>query len=212
MRKEPKMGGKCVVITGGDFSPVPRPAPGDFVIACDLGYEYALRCGLRPDLLIGDFDSYTGALPADIPIERFRAEKDDTDTMIAVRYAIEHGFEEIELRCALGGRLDHTLANLQSMVFAAEHGLTATAGDQTTCIRTMTPGELVLSKREGWSLSVFAAKDLCTGVCIRGAKYPLDNADVTSSFPIGVSNAWKDGEAHISLGSGVLLIVMSRYS
>ena len=113
----------CMIISGGDFSPIPQPGPDTFVIACDRGYAYAERCGIRPDLLVSDFDSYSGSIDPSIPVHRFRAEKDDTDTMIAIRTAIEQGFTSAELYCALGGRLDHTLANLQSMVFAEKHGL-----------------------------------------------------------------------------------------
>ena len=201
---------KCVIITGGDFSPIVPPAESDFVIACDRGYEYAVRCDITPQLLVGDFDSYSGALPSGIPVERFRAEKDDTDTMIAVRYAVEHGFSELELCCALGGRLDHMLANLQAAVFAAGHGLTACLSDEKTSIRTMIPGKLSIPRRNGYSLSLFSATDFCEGVTIKGAKYPLCGARLTNSFPIGVSNEWRDECVELELDSGILLIVMSK--
>lgn len=204
------MPSRCFIISGGEFCPIEGLAPGDFVIACDRGYEYARRCGVTPDLVVGDFDSYSGSLAGDIPVDRYISEKDDTDTMIAVRYAVEHRFREIVLCCALGARLDHTLANIQSAVFAASHGLDAVLYDRNTVIRTMNPGLLRIPRREGWSLSLFAATDECTGVFIRGAKYPLSNARVTNAFPIGVSNEWRAEEAEIELGSGMLLIVMSR--
>ena len=111
----------CLIITGGDFSPFTVPE-GAFVIACDRGYAYARRCGVRPHLVVGDFDSYSGELDPEIPLQKLPTEKDDTDTMSALRYALSRGFAEITLVCALGGRLDHTLANLQAAVFAAKAG------------------------------------------------------------------------------------------
>ena len=119
------MAGTCVIISGGEFSPITGLRPEDFVIACDKGYTYAKRCGIVPNLVVSDFDSYAGQIDNGIPVERFPSEKDDTDTMIAVRYAVEHGFEEVRLFCALGGRLDHTLANLQALLYAQSHGLRA---------------------------------------------------------------------------------------
>lgn len=202
---------RCMIISGGDFSPIPRPDPDTFVIACDRGYAYAERCGIRPDLLVSDFDSYAGSIDPGVPIHRFRAEKDDTDTMIAIRTAIERGFTRAELYCALGGRLDHTLANLQSLVFAEKHGLSMRIHGADTEIFSLRNGSLRLPRREGWSLSVFAMEDRCRGVSIRGAKYELERAELSSAFPLGVSNEWAAEEALISVEDGILLIVLSRF-
>ena len=84
----------CLIITGGDFSPFTVPE-GAFVIACDRGYAYARRCGVRPDLVVGDFDSYGGEVDAGIPVRKLPVEKDDTDTVSALRCALSRGFEEI---------------------------------------------------------------------------------------------------------------------
>lgn len=201
---------RCVVISGGDFSPVSGISPDDFVIACDRGYVYCERLGLRPDLIISDFDSYTGPVDSEIPLNRFVSEKDDTDTMLAVRYAVEHGFHELLLCCALGGRLDHLIANLQSLVYAQKHGLPAVLLSEDTEIRTLAGGALRIPRREDRSLSVFALDGPCQGVCITGAKYPLANAELLPSFPLGVSNTWAGEEAVISVEEGILLIVLSK--
>ena len=201
---------RCVVISGGDFSPVPGISPDDFVIACDRGYVYCERLGLRPDLIISDFDSYSGPVDSEIPLNRFVSEKDDTDTMLAVRYAVEHGFHELLLCCALGGRLDHLIANLQSLVYAQKHGLPAVLLSEDTEIRTLAGGALRIPRREDRSLSVFALDGPCQGVCITGAKYPLANAELLPSFPLGVSNTWAGEEAVISVEEGILLIVLSK--
>ena len=201
---------RCVIISGGDFSPVSGINPDDYIIACDRGYVYCERLGLRPDLIISDFDSYTGPVDSEIPLNRFVSEKDDTDTMLAVRYAVEHGFHELLLCCALGGRLDHLIANLQSLVFAQKHGLPAVLLSEDTEIRTLADGALRIPRREDRSLSVFALDGPCRGVCITGAKYPLANAELLPSFPLGVSNTWAGEEAVISVEEGILLIVLSK--
>ena len=202
---------RCVIVSGGEFSPAEGIRANDFVIACDRGYTYCERLGLRPDLLISDFDSYSGPVAEDVPTDRFASEKDDTDTMLAVRYAIENGFREILLCCALGGRLDHLIANLQSLVFAQKHGLHAKLTDRDTEMLTLRTGTISLPRKDGWSLSVFAADGPCRGVSIRGAKYPLEDAEILPSFPIGVSNQWAADAAEIEVKDGILLIVLSRY-
>ena len=203
------MSNTCLIITGGDFSPFTVPEDA-YVIACDRGYAYARRCGVRPDLVVGDFDSYSGELDPGIPVQKLPVEKDDTDTVSALRYALSRDFAEITLVCALGGRLDHTLANLQAAVFAARQGAALRILGADTEILTLRAGTQRIPRREGWSLSVFAAEDRCRGVSISGAKYELQDAELTNDFPLGVSNEWAGPEAEIGVREGTLLIVLSR--
>ena len=201
---------RCFIVSAGTFSPFPRPEADDFIIACDRGYTYCERLGCKPDLLISDFDSYDGPVDASVPLEEFPSEKDDTDTMLAIRYAIEHGFTEVLLTCALGGRLDHLFANLQSLVFARRHGLAASLISEDTEVFALQDESRSFPRKDGWSLSVFAADGPCRGVSISGAKYPLDKAELLPSFPLGVSNQWAESEAAITVREGILLVILSR--
>lgn len=199
----------CAIISGGRRAPLDGIENADRIIACDKGYQYAEEAGVRPQLLVGDFDSYTGSLPADIPILDLPVEKDDTDTMAAIRYAVQEGYSEIFLYCALGGRLDHLLGNVQSAVFAVERGCRVHIIDTDNLLYFFTDGTLTLPPRAGWSLSLLSLTDRCENVSVTGVKYPLRDATLTNGFPIGVSNEWR-GEAQISVGGGVLLVVMSK--
>ena len=201
---------KCLIVSGGDFAPLPAPDADTLVIACDRGYTYALRCGIKPDLIVSDFDSYDGPVDPAVPLRRLPTEKDDTDTMSAIRAAIDAGCTEGLLCCALGGRLDHTLANLQSLLFAEEHGLLLQLCDPDTEARVLRNGRLLLPRREGFSLSVFALPERCRGVCLRGTKYTVEHGELTNAFPLGVSNEWSAETAEITLEDGALLIVSSR--
>ena len=200
----------CMIISGGTFTPLPQPDENTFVIACDRGYTYARRCGIRPDLLVSDFDSYDGPVDPEIPLQRFPSEKDDTDTMIAIRAALERGFREAVLYCALGGRLDHTLANLQSLAFALSHGLRLRIVSEDTEVLLLQDGTLSLPRREGFALSVFAFSERCRGVSLHGTKYTLTDAELENSFPLGVSNEWAEDAATVSITDGTLLIVLSK--
>ena len=201
---------RCVIVSGGDFSPVFGLCQEDFVIACDRGYSYCERLGIRPDLVISDFDSYHGSIDPQIPLNAFAPEKDDTDTMLAIRYAADHGFQEVLLFCALGGRLDHTIANLQSLIFARKHGLRASLYDESTEIHVLENDVVCIPRRLGWFLSVFAPDGPCKGVCLLGTKYPLQDAELLPSLPIGVSNEWAEDTAVISVREGILMIILSK--
>ena len=204
---------RCVIITGGD------PTAGlsglirgdDFVIACDRGVGYAAKENVTPDLIIGDFDSYGGPLPENVPVTRLPSEKDDTDTMAALRYAEERGFSEVLLACALGGkRFDHTVANLQTMAHGASAGLTVTLEGDGVRMICSGPATREIKKEEGAYLSLFAMSGEVSGVDLTGVKYPLSGGKLMSSFPLGVSNEWTEGAARISHKSGILLIVISE--
>ena len=204
------MENRCIIISGGVFGPVPEKQPGDFIIACDRGYVYCERLGLTPDLFIGDFDSYSGAVAPGVAVERLIPEKDDTDTGHAITYALSHGFRELVLVCALGGRLDHTLANLQNAANAAAQGASVTILDEKSEITFLTRGMLRLKKRPGWGLSVFSLSDTSTGVCLRGVKYELENAALDNRFPLGVSNEFDAPEAEIAVEQGILLVMQTK--
>ena len=149
----------CAIISGGRRAPLDGIENADLIVACDKGYQYAEEAGVRPQLLVGDFDSYTGSLPADIPILDLPVEKDDTDTMAAIRYAVQEDYSEIVLYCALGGRLDHLLGNVQSAVFAVERGCRVHIIDTDNLLYFFTDGALTLPPREGWSLSLLSLTD-----------------------------------------------------
>ena len=201
---------KCLIISGGDYTPIKGVKKNDFVIACDRGYEYAKRDGITPMLIVGDFDSYSGNLPEDIRTIHLPCQKDDTDTMYAIKYAIEHGFKEIAIHCALGGRLDHTYANIQSAVYAAERGIKISIVDENSHILFLHNSQIHIERQYNCSLSVFAASDHCSGVCINGTKYTLENGQLTNSFPLGISNEWEADTAEICVQQGTLIIILSK--
>ena len=200
----------CLIISGGDFSPLPAELPSfDYVIACDRGYQYASRFGLRPDVIIGDFDS-SSRPDTEIPVLVHPVMKDDTDTMLAVRHALEKGCRQIIICCALGGRFDHAFANIQSLAFAAKAGAIARIVSAETFITVFPGGCKTFPQREDWSFSCFALSDTCKGVAIKGAKFNCDGLDIYNSFPIGVSNVWAGEEISVSCDEGILMVVESK--
>ncbi|MFT3951954.1 MAG: thiamine diphosphokinase [Oscillospiraceae bacterium] len=180
------------------------------VICADAGLRMAQMLGVSPDLAVGDFDSYTDALPQNIEILRVAAEKDDTDTMLAVRTALARGCRRITLTGALGGRLDHTFANLQTLDFIVGQGAAGEILSPTERVRMLTPGAYRFETLPGFSLSVFAYAGECADVTLTGVRYPLQNALLTAGFPIGISNEISADFAGISFSAGKLLVIRSK--
>ena len=201
---------RCIIIAGGDYSPMGPVTEDDIVIACDRGYEHALRENIVPDLLMGDFDSYCAQLPEGLAVERFPVEKDDTDTMLAIRRAAALGCDAVRICCGIGGaRLDHLYANIQSLAFAVRAGMEAEMADERSYIRVLRPGEYEIKERMGHSLSLFALTERCENVSIRGSKYELSGGVLDCSFPLGVSNSFR-GDVSLSFDSGLLLVMCCR--
>lgn len=204
---------RCVLFTAyirGDVREAYTPREDDYVLCADGGYAHALAAGIQPDLVIGDGDSLHNAnVPSELML-RVPVEKDDTDTMLCIRYALKEGFKECVIVGGVGGRLDHTIANLQTIAFAHEHGMHTTLCDTRNCVLLHSPGELTLPRKDGFTLSLFSYTERCEGVTIRGVHYPLTDAQLTQAFPLGVSNAFEEKYAHISLRKGLLLVVMSK--
>lgn len=185
----------------------------DMVICADNSFKKALAENIRPDLIMGDFD--TGArvdFPDDIEIMKYPSEKDDTDTMLCVKEAADRGISEIVIVGGLSGRLDHTFANIQTLAYGSEHGLDITITDGENEAFMIRPGRYDISKKEGFSLSVFSYSEKAEGICESGVKYPTDNVELTNSFPLGVSNEILSPNAEISFSKGLLLIILSKWN
>ncbi|MBO7334589.1 MAG: thiamine diphosphokinase [Lachnospiraceae bacterium] len=202
----------ALIVSGGDFSSPDLDLKYDILIACDKGYGYAKNMRLTPDVVIGDFDSFTGVIDPDIKVLRYPIEKDDTDTMLAVKYALNEGCDRIVICSALGGRMDHTIANIQSMAYAASHGALCEIMSENEYMRTFTGGKTRVKERDGYSISLFSLSDECKDLSIDGAKYNLKNATLTNIFPLGYGNSREHDYVTISMSSGILLIVESVIS
>ena len=137
-------------------------------------------------------------------------EKDDTDTIAALREGLRRGFTCFELHAALGGDVGHELANLQALLFLREHGARGTLHGQGQRVVTIAPqdGEVMLQTVPGMRVSVFAFGGDAHGVCERGLKWELEDADLAQSFPLGVSNEALGIRIQLRVGAGLLLVVL----
>ena len=182
------------------------PQPGDFVIAADGGCGHLLQWGLTPDFIVGDMDSLTVALPHGVPCLTLPAEKDETDLERAFFEGYSRGMRRFVLTGATsGGRMDHSVANLQLLVKAAGLGAFAVLRDEAYCATALVDqGELRL--HGSGTVSVFAYGKEAAGVTIQGMKYNITGETLKGDAPRGVSNELLGGEGLITMESGTLLI------
>lgn len=200
---------KTIIFAGGeisDYSFVDTSA--DFVICADRGIVHVKELGIFPDIVTGDFDSYTGEIPQCGEIYKAVPEKDDTDTMLALKLALERGATDIRLYGATGGRFDHTFANIQVLIYAHEHDCRMSIYDESNIITVQGAGTEFYPKYNNWYFSVFALTEKLHIKKMTGVKYPLENYTLTNNFPLGVSNEIID-TAIITIDNGLALIVRS---
>lgn len=202
--------GLCHIFGAGERTgDVPTLALDDLLIAADGGYAWLRDLALTPQVLVGDFDSL-GHVP-DLPnVVRLPKEKNDTDTMFAVRLAYERGYRRFCLYGCTGGRFDHTLANLQILTWLARRGCENTLYGPNWLASAVTDGSLDFPGERQGMLSVFCQGEVATGVRLEGLKYPLADATLTSEFALGVSNEFTGVPGRVSVEQGTLLVVWQR--
>ncbi len=186
----------------------------DRVIAVDSGMDFLARNQLSADLMIGDFDSISEEVLKEHgeKTERmsFPGTKDESDLGLAIMEAIKRGATEIYILGGLGGRFDHSVANVQAMTYALRRDIPCFLLDEKNRIRLINKRTSIKKKDQyGKYVSILAFTSEVTGVSLKGFYYPVENAIFTVNYPLGVSNQIIDEKAVIELKSGVLLLIES---
>lgn len=201
--------GVCVIVGAGtvDESEI-MIDKGDFVIGADGGLKYLEHLGVQADMALGDFDSL-GYLPEHEHLVIHPVMKDDTDMMLAVKEGLNLGYRTFRIYGGLGGRLDHTLANLQTLCFLSEQEAEATLIGEGICVRAVTNGEISFDESFEGIISVFCLTGEAKGVTLTGLKYSLDNGVMTSQLPLGVSNEFIGKKSTVRVTDGTLIVIWS---
>lgn len=202
--------GICYIVGAGenyglDFTPSAK----DFVIAADAGIRYLEQCGITANLVIGDFDSLNH-IPSHPNTITLKAEKDETDMLAAVREGIKAGYHNFYIYCGTGGRIDHTIANMQLLAYLSQNRMQGFLFGRDCIITAITNRKMTFEAIPSGYISVFSYTEKSEGVYLRGLKYELENAVLTNTFPLGISNEFIGEESNISVKNGTLLIVFSK--
>lgn len=183
-----------------------NPQENDLIIAADGGYSTLKKLNIKPDLVVGDFDSL-GEAPENENVIKHPIKKDDTDTLLAVKIGLEKGYKTFVIFGAIGGRLDHTIATIQTATFVAENGGIAYIYDGNHTVTAIKNSNIKFSKDAKGYVSIFALSGVAKDVTINGLLYELNDTDITPHFPVGVSNEFIGKESEIIVKDGILTII-----
>ena len=199
---------RCVIFCAGELDAPVQIPENALIIAADGGLQHTEKLGLRPDIILGDFDSL-GYVPEGAEV--FPVEKDDSDSMLAARRGLAEGCGAFYFYGAMAGkRLDHTIANFQTLQFLADHGAVGYLLGKDTAATVVKNGKLEFSANSTGVLSVFCMGADAQGVSIRGCKYELEEGILTAGHPLGLSNAFVGKTAEIQVKNGSLLVLWDR--
>lgn len=203
---------KCAVISGApedDLAYYKKYLDGRYIICADSGYKKCLQSGFKPDLIIGDFDS-SDFPHMDCEIISLDVRKDDTDTFHSVKEAVAGGFNDIVILGGIGSRLDHTYANLLSVVYCKERGVDCALINSKNKVMII-DGVYSFEKDEYKYFSLYALFEKCSNVSIRGASYELDCTDIMPFEQFAQSNEFNENsEVTISVGTGKIILFFSN--
>lgn len=213
-----KQNGKCIVIGAGDLTIGRIPVTEeDLVIAVDGGLSYCSVLELEPDYILGDFDSVSEgereaveALKQQIPdrIIELPVQKDDTDMLAALKHGLLLGYRDFRIYGGTGGRFDHTLANIQCLLYLKNRGAVGYLVDGTGMILVIQNETVSFQPELEGYLSLFSLGKEARGVTIRGMKYPLTDDTISNDFPIGISNEFIGEQAAVSVKEGELVCMI----
>ena len=201
--------GRCLIFCAAEFdAPAVPIAQDDYILAADGGLEHLEKLGIVPNEILGDFDSL-GRIPEGARV--FPVEKDDTDAMLAVKRGLQLGYREFILYGSLDGpRLDHTVANFQTLSWLCEQGGWGYLVGKDYLVTVVKNGGIRFPAGCEGTVSVFCQGSDASGVTLKGLHYPLENGNLTAAFPLGVSNHFTGEEAQISVKNGRLLVLWDR--
>lgn len=202
--------GICYIIGAGEFDyPRLKPKETDYVIGVDGGFEYLKNMKLTPNLVLGDFDSVEQS-PLHSNLIRLAPEKDDTDMLAALRQGMELGYRTFHIYGGMGGRISHTIANFQCLVWLLKRGAKGFLFHKSVMITAVRNGSITFGKEKKGYLSVFAFDGEAKGVTLKNLKYPLTDAVLGMDYPVGVSNEFLGVESEVCVKEGVLLLVVEE--
>lgn len=198
---------KCYIFGAAEGLPDSfKKEPDDLIIAADAGYLHLRLLGIKPDITVGDFDSLRNP-PESGEVIGHPVRKDDTDTLLAVKIGLKKGYKSFVLYGCTGKRFDHTVANIQVLSFIASNGCECLLCGEDFTATVISSSTVRFSQSAKGDISVFSVSGASDGVNIHGLSYELDNARLSSYFPLGMSNKFIGCPSEISVKDGELLII-----
>ena len=210
---------RAIIFYNGDLSNFKRAKQyiksTDYIIGVDGGARNILKLGIKPNVIIGDFDSLSKTYQEKfakqkVELVKFDREKDETDSELAIKYAIENGYKTILLYGVLGSRIDHTLINIFALDYLLNKNADVTIIEGHQEIR-LVKNKIKLTGKNGDLVSLIPFNGDVKKVITKNLKYPLKNEDLKFGYSRGISNVFTKNTVEISLQNGSLLVIHTRF-
>lgn len=206
---------RCTIIAGSpeaDIDFISKQVKDcNYLICADNGYEYAKKAGAKPNLIVGDFDSYSGNLPDDCEVIKLNSHKDDTDLLHCIEVALSRGYDDFVILAATGGRFDHTFANISVLMYLDKRGASGIIVSDKEIIRFLKMGEYNFDGNKGKTFSVFPFACDSVNVSYIGVEYSAENLILTAEEAMGISNIFISDRANVKINYGNAIIIINQF-
>ncbi|MGL5757170.1 MAG: thiamine diphosphokinase [Paraclostridium sp.] len=187
----------------------------EYIICADGGAKHLYDLKIAPDYILGDLDSLEKPIidyykKKGVKFKKFPQRKNETDTQLCVHLAKDLGVSQIHLIGALGGRIDHTIANINLMYYIKELGISSIIKNSDEEIYIIENGKISINGKKGSTISILPIKGNVNGVTLEKLEYPLDNANINFGNPIGLSNIMKEDSFNVKVDKGSLIIIVNK--
>ncbi|MEG0181258.1 MAG: thiamine diphosphokinase [Peptostreptococcaceae bacterium] len=187
----------------------------DYIICADGGAKHLYDLKIAPDYILGDLDSLEKSIidyykKKGVKFKKFPQRKNETDTQLCVHLAKDLGVSQIHLIGALGGRIDHTIANINLMYYIKELGISSIIKNSDEEIYIIENEKISINGKKGSTISILPIKGNVNGVTLENLEYPLDNANINFGNPIGLSNIMKEDSFNVKVDKGSLIIIVNK--
>ena len=208
---------RIVIFAGGDAPGIELARgiikEGDYIICLDRGLEYADKAGIVPSVILGDFDSVDREIlekyaACGIPIKDYPAKKDFTDMELGIELAIQKNANEVILLAAFGGRIDHTLGNIDNLMQLAKKGIKGAIYDEKQHLYVINEGRSFHYKK-GSTISLIPLSYEVRGITTKNLLYPLNGETLIKGYSRGLSNVFTEDMAAIDFKSGMLQVIVN---
>ncbi len=207
----------CIILNGEiknyDYiNSIISNASYDYIICSDGGANHAYNMNILPDYIIGDLDSTSKDIIAyykskNVKFKKFPTKKDETDTELSIKLSEKLNAKQIDLIGALGGRIDHTIANINLLYYIRKKGIKPRIITDKEEVYIAIDEELTIDGKKGDIVSILPIRNDAKGITLKNLEYPLENQDIEFSTPLGISNVMTDSSCNIKVNEGSIIII-----
>jgi len=210
----------CILLNGEikDYSIISKYIKNekyDYIICADGGANHLYNMGIIPNYIIGDLDSIDKDVinyykKQNVLFEKFPSKKNETDSELCIFLANKLNAYKVDLFATLGGRIDHTLANINLLYYIREQKIVPRIISEKEDIYIAINESIQIKGKKEDIISIIPIKGDAKGITLENLEYNLNNYNMKYSSPLGISNIMLSDECSITVKEGSVLIIRNK--